>query len=208
MVWTDNGTEITCMHSYFMENDLIHHISMVHTPQQNGRVEHKHRHILNVARVLLFQANLPIHFWEKSVLTAGYLINRTPLSVLNWKTSFELLFHKIPPYSHLKSFGCFAYVHDYRLPKDKFRPRGRKCVFLGYPFAKKRWKFFNLQTNEFLTSRDAVFVEFRFRLFLRLGIIFNPLLWCNVILERWVSCYLRSGGAQIKFNSPTQKGGV
>ena len=61
-VRSDNGTEFMCFSSYFRENRIIHQPSCVRTPQQNGSVERKYRHILNVARALLFQANLPIKF--------------------------------------------------------------------------------------------------------------------------------------------------
>lgn len=79
------------------------------------------------------------------MLTAGYLINRTP-SVLNGKKPFEVLFNKIPSYSHILNFRCLAYVHNIWVHKDKFRPRSHKYVFLGYPYGKKGWKLFYLDT--------------------------------------------------------------
>ena len=62
IVRSDNGTEFTYLNDYFVEKGVIHQTSCVGTPQENGRVERKHRHILNVARALRFQANLPIEF--------------------------------------------------------------------------------------------------------------------------------------------------
>ena len=58
----DNGTEFTYLANYFAEHGILFETSCVGTPQQNGRVEHKHRHILNVARALHFQAHLPFEF--------------------------------------------------------------------------------------------------------------------------------------------------
>jgi len=65
---------------FYKKQGIIHQISCVDTPQQNGRVERKHRHILNVAGALRFQANLPIEFGG-CTLVVGYLINKTPSSI-------------------------------------------------------------------------------------------------------------------------------
>nr|KYP45744.1 Retrovirus-related Pol polyprotein from transposon TNT 1-94 [Cajanus cajan] len=78
--------------------------------RQNGRVERNHRHILNVARALRFQDNLPISFWGEYVLTAGYLINRTPTPVLFGKTPYEMLHGQASMYDHFKIFGCLCYT--------------------------------------------------------------------------------------------------
>ena len=82
VVQSDNGTNFNCLLDYFNDNGILFQTSCVGTPQQNGRVERKHKHILNVARALRFQANLPIYFWGASVLIAAHLINRTPTPLL------------------------------------------------------------------------------------------------------------------------------
>ncbi|KAJ4746686.1 Retroelement pol polyprotein-like [Rhynchospora pubera] len=38
----------------------------------------------------------------------------------------------------------------------------RRCVFIGYPFGKKGWRALDLETNNFVISRDIVFVENEF----------------------------------------------
>ena len=62
IIRSNNGTEFTCLRMQFLERGIVFQTSCVGTPQQNGRVERKHRHILNVARALRFQGNLPISF--------------------------------------------------------------------------------------------------------------------------------------------------
>lgn len=46
---SDNDTEFMSLGTYFRELSIVHETSCVGTPQQNGRVERKHQHILNVA---------------------------------------------------------------------------------------------------------------------------------------------------------------
>lgn len=159
IIRSDNGTEFTCLDKYFVESGIIHQTSCVGTPQQNARVERKHRHILNVARALRFQAHMPIKFWGDCVLTAAYLINRTPSILLDGKTPYELLFGCSPTYHHIRVFGCLAYAHNQNHGGDKFASRSRKCLFLGYPFGKKGWNLYDLDTCEVFVSRDVVFVE-------------------------------------------------
>ena len=48
IVQSDNDTKFNCLHDYFVANGIIFQTSCVGTPQQNGRVERKHKHILNV----------------------------------------------------------------------------------------------------------------------------------------------------------------
>ncbi|XP_073152089.1 uncharacterized protein [Henckelia pumila] len=159
IVYSDNGTEFTCLHDYFVTNGMLHQTSCAGTLQQNGRVERKHCHILNVARALRFQSNLPIEFWGECVLTAAYLINRTPYPLLQGKTPYEILFEQTPSYKNIRVFGFLAYAHNQKHGGDKFASRSRKCIFIGYPFGKQGWCLYDLESGKSFVSRDVIFVE-------------------------------------------------
>jgi len=82
---TDNALELSTSHEaldFFAKTGIIHQTSCTQTPQQNGIVERKHKHLLEVSRALLFQSSLPIKYWGECVLTTTYLINRMPTRVL------------------------------------------------------------------------------------------------------------------------------
>jgi len=116
---------------FFSKHGIIHQTSCVDRPQQNGRVERKYKHILEISRALRFQAALPLHFWGDCVLAAAHIINRLPSHVLNNKTPFEMLFQESPTYDHLRTFGCFAMASNPSRMHDKFDSKGVPCVFFG-----------------------------------------------------------------------------
>jgi hypothetical protein len=127
----------------------------VESPQQNGRVERKHQHILNVGRALLFQSNLPKYFWSYAVLHATYLINRINTPILQGKSPYEILFNTLPDLSIIKVFGSLAYASTLHVNRTKLSPRGRKCIYLGHKQGVKGTILFDLQTKEIFLSRNV-----------------------------------------------------
>lgn len=87
------GGKLLSLRSFFNDNGVIFQHFCVYTPQQNGVLERKHRHILQVARALKFQAKILTQFWGDCALHAVHIINRVPTPVLSFKTLFEHLHH-------------------------------------------------------------------------------------------------------------------
>jgi len=98
---SDNGTEYIdkSFRAFLDENGILFQTTCVGTPQQNGVAERKNRHLAEVARSLLFTMNVLKYLWGEAILTAAYLINRMPSSVLNFKTPIECL----PSHFHVTS---------------------------------------------------------------------------------------------------------
>ncbi|KAK9740126.1 hypothetical protein RND81_03G013500 [Saponaria officinalis] len=160
-VRTDNGTEFfqsTCS-QLFRARGIIHHRSIPGHPQQNGRVERKHRHLVETARALRLHAHLPIKFWGDCLMTATYLINKMPIEILRWKTPFEVLFGHPPSYDALRVFGCLCYSTRPPTYRDKFGSKARRCIFIGYPFGQKGYKLYDLDTHTTFVSRDVLLKE-------------------------------------------------
>jgi hypothetical protein len=64
-----------------------------------------------------------------------------------------------PNLSHLKVFGCIAYVHVPDELWTKLDSKAEKCVFIGYSLEQKGYKCYNPITHEMRVSKDVVFDE-------------------------------------------------
>ena len=91
---SDNAKEYISetFRSYMLQHGILHESSCVDTPAQNGVAERKNRHLLEVARALLFQMTVPKPFWADAISTACFLINRMPSVVLNGDIPYSILF--------------------------------------------------------------------------------------------------------------------
>ena len=91
IIRTDNAKELTegAILQVYINKGIIQQKSCTYTPQKNGVVERKHRHILDIARALSFQANLPSIFWGDCIKTTTHIINRIPLTVLGNISPYE-----------------------------------------------------------------------------------------------------------------------
>ena len=115
----------TCRIREFKEN------TRKHTPQQNGVIERKNKHIAKVARALLNEKNMPNYYQVEAIATIVYIMNRTPTIVVHGVTLKEKLIGKKPDLAHLKVFGCIAYVHIRDEKRTKLDPKVEKFIFIG-----------------------------------------------------------------------------
>jgi hypothetical protein len=79
--------------------------------------------------------------------------------LLSNKSPFELLYSTPPIYSHLRVFGCLAFVSTLTRDRGKFDHRSIPFIFIGYPNGTKGYKLFNLFTKSVFISRRVVFHE-------------------------------------------------
>ncbi|KAK9714860.1 hypothetical protein RND81_06G125700 [Saponaria officinalis] len=144
---------------FFETNGVVHQTSMVDRPQQNGVVERKHRHLLEISRALRFHSGISLNYWGDCVLAAAHLINRLPSSVNKNLTPYEAIYGNEANYEELKVFWCLAMAYNPDRGRDKFQPRVVPCVFLGYPVNRKGYKVEELIFKRRFVTRDLMFYE-------------------------------------------------
>ena len=93
--------------------------------------QRENRTIMEAARAMLHDQDLPMHLWEEATRTAVYVQNLTPHRVLKNKTPEEVFSDKKLEVSNLRILSCHVYIH---IPKEKrtnLDPSGRKSIFVG-----------------------------------------------------------------------------
>jgi ATP-binding cassette subfamily B (MDR/TAP) protein 1 len=61
--------------------------------------------------------------------------------------------------SHLRVFGCVAYVHISDHGRNKLDPKSKKCIFLGYGEDEFGYRLWDDENKKMIRSRDVVFNE-------------------------------------------------
>ena len=131
---SDNAKEYVSeqFQSFMLQNGILHQTLCVDAPSHNDVAKRKNRHLLQTARALLFQMQVPKHFWA-DVSTTCFLINRKPSSVLNWDTSYHILSPNTPLFPiEPRVFGCTCFVRDVHPHVSKLDPKSLMCIFLIY----------------------------------------------------------------------------
>lgn len=158
---SDNGLEYCNQEfdEYLQNCGIRRRLTVPYTPQQNGVAERKNRTLLNTARCLLIQSKLPPSFWAEAILTANYVRNRCVSKPLNHESAFKLWIGRRPSIKHLRVFGSLALALDKKPQKDKFEPRSKDCIFLGYATEAKAYRLWSLSEQKVIVSRDVRFID-------------------------------------------------
>ena len=87
---------------------------------------------MDKARSMLNGLGIAQEFWEEAVNAAKYLVNISPLLALVDMSSYKVWFGKKPSLSHLKVFGCDAFLHVLKEKRRNLDKKEVNCIFIGY----------------------------------------------------------------------------
>lgn len=154
----DWGREFRVFQKHWTERGIVHRVTCPYAHSQNGNVERKHRHIVEMGLSMLPHAQMPLKFWKHAFLTAAYIINRIPPTHGNEVSPIEKWFHIKPDYSFIKVFGCLCFPFTRPFNNHKLEFQSVECIFLGYSSSHKGYMCMD-SSGKIYISRDVRFDE-------------------------------------------------
>jgi hypothetical protein len=94
------------------------------------------------------------------VVTAVYILNRSPAKAVDGRTPYEAWHGRKPAVSHLRVFGCLAFAKELG-HIGKFDDRSTPGVFIGYAEGSQAYRILDPETQRVRTAGDVVFNEGR-----------------------------------------------
>ncbi|KAJ9553022.1 hypothetical protein OSB04_017067 [Centaurea solstitialis] len=163
-VRSDNGTEFKnqVLKGFYNSLGITQTFSAARTPEQNGVVERRNRTLVEAARSMLAQSQLPQYLWAEAVNTACYTQNRSIIHRRFGKTPYHVLFGRIPNIDYFKVFGCPCFVLNETENRGKFGPKSDEMIFVGYSDCSVAYRVFNKKSRvvyESVNIRFDPFVE-------------------------------------------------
>nr|GFB56979.1 hypothetical protein [Tanacetum cinerariifolium] len=122
----DNGGEFRNkeLNDFCSQKGIKREFSKARTPQSNGVAKRRNRSLIEVARIMLADAKLPVTFWAEAVNIACYVQNRVLVNKAHNKTPYELFNGRTPAIGFLKPFGCHVMILNTLDNLGKFEAKG------------------------------------------------------------------------------------
>jgi hypothetical protein len=117
------------------------------------------RTLMDKERSMLSDVGLAQEFWAEVVGIAKYLLNMSHSSALVDTTPHEVWSGKNPSVSHLKVFGCDAFLYVLKEKRSKLERKVVKCIFIRYKEGMKGYNLWDLASRNTVYSRYVFFRE-------------------------------------------------
>jgi hypothetical protein len=129
-----------------------------YTEEQNGLSEQAGKMIVIRGRAIRIEGQLPMELSNECCLVAIYLLNRTPVEALGWRTPYEVVRGVKPSAAHLNVVGARAYVLNNKLKRgEKLESRALIGQLVGYD-STNIYRVWMPSLGRVLRTRDVVFM--------------------------------------------------
>lgn len=153
----DNGKEFVNdkLKEFCQRKGIKMQTTIPYTPQQNGVSERLNRTLLDKARIMIAESEIPKDLWGEAVRAAAYVLNRSPTHALKgeipakgWLGCLNL--------DKVRVFGCKAWT--YVLPKSgKLEERAIEAKLIGY--CDNGYRLWIPLQGKIIRARDVKFDE-------------------------------------------------
>ena len=128
---------------------------MPKTPELNGLAKRLNRTIMERVRSMLSHSKLPKSYWAEAMLTAVYLINRSPSMALKGDVPQWVGTGKDVSYKHLKVSRCLSYMHVAKDQRSKLDSKSKPCIFLWYSKDEFRYRLWDILDKKVVRSQNC-----------------------------------------------------
>ena len=162
---TNRGGEFTSkdFRTFYEALGIQRQLTTPYTSEQNGVAERKNRMVVEMARCMMKEMNVPVNLWVEAIATVVHILNRSPTQALQNCTPYQALTGLKPSVTHLKVFGCIAFALVNPHQRKKLDSKSEKYLFIGHSGESKAYKLLDPLTGKVIISRDVVFHENKMR---------------------------------------------
>jgi hypothetical protein len=153
----DGDPGYSLLHRFFLNRGIEVELRAPYTEEQNGLIERAGSTIIVRGRAIRIGSGLPKELANECAMTAAYLLNRTPVESLGWKTPYEVAGGHKPSMAYLSKIGAQAYcLNNKPKPGDKMESR----ALIGHLVRYDSTNIFRIwlpESHTVLRTRDVVF---------------------------------------------------